>query len=402
MGVATHRVRVAEARRFKHPVHLGIEKHYMIVRARDLPGGVRKDANARDGKGTDLRKQAYQAVQRSLLAEGRTESGVFDLKNKGIVILADSVRKIGDGLYEITISDRQGIVDGGHTYDIITKAQAEGNIPEDQYVDIQIRTGVPGDLITDISAGLNTGVAVKRHSIDNLAGKYEMIKREISGAPYADLIAWRESDKGDYDVRDLICVMEMMNVIDFPNGGGNHPVSAYSSRDSVTRRFSAAVDESPDNSTYHKLLPILKEALVLYDTIRAQFRDVYNDARLGSAGGLDIMEKAGKGRKHSFPFADLPDDEWQLRNGALYPIFAAFRNKVRINPNSGSVEWEGGFRSVLDLWEATKVKLVRETQTATKDINRKPEILGKNRGHWDSLYKTVEIRILRNRNLQGV
>lgn len=401
MGAETHEIRVAEVRRFKHPVYPEIEKHYMIVRACDLPDGMRKDANARDGKGTDLRKQAYRDVQKSLMADNETWPGIFDLKNKGIVILADSVRKVEDDLYEIAISEGQGIVDGGHTYDIITKARTERDIPDDQYVDIQIRTGVPDDMITDISSGLNTGVAVKRHSIDNLADKYKMIKNEISSEPYAGLIAWRESDDGDYDVRDLICVMEMMNVIDFPNGGGSHPVSAYSGRDAVTKKFSAAVDPDKPNSTYHRLLPILKDALVLYDTIRAKFRDIYNDAGLGNAGGLDIIEKARKKSKHSFPFAGLPGAEWQLRKGALYPIFAAFRNKVRINPHTDLVEWDGGFDSVLDLWETTGVELVKETQAAVKDINRKPEILGKNRGHWNNLYKTVEIQILRDRNPPG-
>ncbi|MBF9058771.1 hypothetical protein HKCCSP123_06200 [Rhodobacterales bacterium HKCCSP123] len=397
MGKTTHLFRAAEARRVKHPVFPEIEKHYMTVRAVDMPDGIRKDANARDGEGKDLRKQVYREVQRSLLAD-QSLPGTFDLKNKGIVILADSVKKVGENAYEVTISDGQGIVDGGHTYEIICKAQADENIPEDQYIDVQIRTGVDEDLITEISAGLNTGIAVKHHSIANLDGKYDWIKDEIDGEPYESRIAWRESDDGDYDVRDLICVMEAMNVVDFPNDSGVHPLSAYEGRERVTKRFSDDADRSeldPKLSTYRKFRPILKEALYLYDLIRAEFREVYNREKLGLAGGLDIVEKARKGHKYDFPFAGLPPAEYRLTKGALYPIFAAFRNKVWINPETGLAEWDGGFQSVVDLWRETSVELARQTQAAIKDYGRKPDVLGKSRGHWNNVHKSVEVHMLR-------
>jgi hypothetical protein len=398
MGLTTHRIRVAEVRRVKHPVFPEIEKHYMTVRALDLPDGIRKDANARDGEGQDLRKQVYKEVQKSLLAEG-SMPGIFDLKNKGIVILAETVRKISDDVFEIGIGDGQGIVDGGHTYEIICKAQTESEIPEDQHVEVQVRTGVDKSLITDISAGLNTGIAVKHHSIANLDGKFDWMKEEVFGQPYADTIAWRESDDGDYDVRDLICILEAMNVFDFPNDSGTHPISAYEARERVMRKFSEDHDQHEDeleNSTFGKLRPILREALVLYDRIRHDFRNVYNDADLGNAGALDIVEHAKGKNKYTFPFAGLPASEWRLTKGALYPLFAAFRNKVIVDPATGMAKWDGGFGSVLKLWEDTRVELATQTKAAIKDYGRKPDILGKSRGHWNNLHKTVENRLLRD------
>jgi len=397
MGSTTHQIRVAEVRRVKHPVFPEIEKHYMTVRALDLPGGIRKDANARDGEGQDLRKQVYKEVQKSLLAEN-TMPGIFDLKNKGIVILAESVRKVSDDVYELIIEDGQGIVDGGHTYEIICKAQSESEIPEDQYVEVQVRTGVDKDLITDISAGLNTGIAVKHHSIANLDGKFDWMKEEVSGQVYEDTIAWRESDDGDYDVRDLICILEAMNIFDFPNDSGTHPVSAYEARERVMRKFSEDHDAHEDdlkNSTYWRLRPLLREALVLYDRIRFDFRNVYNEADLGNAGALDIMEHSKGKHKYSFPFSGLPNSEWRLTKGALYPLFASFRNMVSIDPETGMAKWDGGFASVLTLWEAIQVELATQTKAAIKDYGRKPDILGKSRGHWNNVHKTVENRLLR-------
>lgn len=398
MGSTTHKIRVAEIRRVKHPVFPEIEKHHMIVRAADLPDGIRKDANARDGEGKDLRKQVYKEVQRSLLADG-SMSGIFDLKNKGIVILAESVRKVGEDMYELRIDDGQGIVDGGHTYEIICKAQSETEIPEDQFVEVQVRTGVDQSLITEISAGLNTGIAVKNHSIANLDGKFDWMKEEIAGEPYKDMIAWRESDDGDYDVRDLICILEAMNVIDFPNDSGTHPVSAYEARERVMKKYSEDFDKHEDDltgSTYYKLRPLLRDALRLYDRIRHDFREVYNEADLGRAAGLDIVEHAKGKRIYQFPFAELPESEYRLTKGALYPLFAAFRNKVWIDPQFGVAQWEGGFDSVLKLWDIIAVELATQTKAAIKDYGRKPDVLGKSRGHWNNVHKTVENRLLRD------
>jgi len=395
MSATTHRFRAAEARRVKHPVFPEIEKHYMLVRAVDLPEGIRKDANARESTG--LNRRVYKDVQRSLIAD-QGMPGIFDLKNKGIVILAESVKKTGDDLYEVQINDGQGIVDGGHTYEIIINAQVDSTIPDDQYVEVQVRTGVPANLITEISSGLNTGIAVKAHSIANLDGKYEWIKEELVSEKFYKRIAWRESDEGDYDVRDLISVLEAMNVIDFPNDTGTHPIAAYEAVNRVAEKFSADAElneKNPENSTYRRFRPILKDALKLFDVIRRDFRDVYNGQKLGFAGALDIMEKAAKDKTFDFPFSGREPSTYRLTKGALYPLFAAFRNKVRINKQTRLAEWEGGFQSVLDLWKTCQIELVTQTQAAIKDYGRKPDILGKSRGHWNNVHKTVEVYVMR-------
>jgi hypothetical protein len=394
MGFTTHSFRVAETRRVKHPTIPTIDKHFMLVRAKDLPEGIRKDANAREATG--LRRIVYRDVQKSLLSD----TGTFDLKNKGIVILAQSVVKRSEDTYEVKVGDGQGIVDGGHTYEIICDANVDGTTPPDQLVEVQIRTGVPDEMITEISAGLNTGIAVKPHSIANLDGKFDWLKEELQDQPYFSRIAWRESDDGDYDVRDIIAILEAMNVIDFPNDSGQHPISAYEAINRVAKKFSADSDDhkrDPKQSKYRRLGPILKEALQLFDTIRRDFRDVYNQTG-GNAGRLDIVERSAKGKLWDFPFADnLSDNEWRLTKGGLFPIFAAFRNKVVIDPTTDTAEWDGGFTSVLELWARAKTELVEQTKAAIKDYGHKPDLLGKSRGNWNNLHKTLEVYVLREK-----
>lgn len=398
MTATTHKLRVVEARRIKHPYLPNIEKHYFLIRAKEVPNGIRLDANAREAKGLDRR--VYRDVAESLL----TGSGTFDLLNKGIVCLADAVKRIDDNNYEVTLRDGQGIVDGGHTYTIICDAQNDTSLPDDQFVEFQVRTGVSDELITDISKALNTGIQVKDHSIDNLDGKYEWIKEELKDAPYFNRIAWKESDPGDYDVRDIICVLESMNIFDFPNSSASHPIAAYEKWSLPAKKFSDDADANADDVTrskYHRLRPLLKDALALFDRVRHDFRDVYNDAELGSAGKLDIVEEARSNRKFDFPFAGLAPTQYRLTKGALYPIFAAFRNLVEVDPVSGEARWIGGFGNVSALWDKVAPELAKQTKQATKDFGHKPDVLGKSRGHWTNMHQTVELYVLREQLRQS-
>ena len=393
MSKTTHVFRVAEARRFKHPVFEKVEKHYFLVRAIDLPTGVRMDANARDPVG--LNRQVYRDVRESLMGNDAV-LGSFDLMNKGITIIADSIRRIDDETYEITLTDGQGIVDGGHTYQLILEAQSNPDLPTESHVEVQVRTGVHKDLITDISRGLNTGMQVKSHSIANLDGKFDWLKLELEGEKYFDLISWRESDQGEYDVRDMICILEAMNIIDFPNDSGQHPIQAYEKWSVPALKYSKDFDEaeSVTKSKYYRLGGILKEALYLYDVIRYDFRSQWNKIG-GSAGKLKIMEEASGSKVFKFPFSNSPDAKYRLTKGALYPIFAAFRNMVEIDPKTSRTRWKGSFNDVLELWSYAAPELCRTTKAAIEDHGNHPNAIGKNRGHWANNHKTLELMMLR-------
>jgi len=390
MSRTTHRIRVVEARRVKHPVLPSVEKHYFTVNAKDLPGGIRTDANAREPVG--INRQVYRDVRESLLGRAATP-GTFDLMNKGITILADEVRRIDDSTYELVVSDGQGIVDGAHTYRIITENQEDPALPTEQHVEVQVRTGIAENLITDIARGLNTGIQVKAYSLANLDGAFNWVKEELAKEPYAKKIAWREGDEGEYDVREILCMLEALNIYDFPNNSGTHPIQAYEKSSQVVMRFSKDYDDTrttPEKSSYRRLRPLLKGALVLYDHIRHDFRGIHNETG-GKAGRMNIIEESRK--TYDFPFANLAPDKYRLTKGALMPIFAAFRNCV-IDGKEGA-EWASGFDAVLKLWREAGPELVSETFSATREIGNLPDQIGKSRGHWANLHKTLELKKLR-------
>jgi hypothetical protein len=396
MSSTKHVLRVVEARRIQHPIFPKIEKHSFLVTAKNVPPGISLGANARDAK--TFNKRVYQDVKRNLIGEDPATPGYFDLMNKGITIIAEQVKRIDDKNYEVVILPNQGVVDGGHTYKLICSLLNDPRLREEQHVEINVRTGVASDMYAEVSRGLNTGIQVAQHSLDNLAGHYDWLKLEIDDQPYVNLFAWREADDGEYDVRELICVLEAMNILDFPNESGLHPIQAYEKWSVPTQKFSRDAEEHESElskSKYFRLRTILKEALMLYDTIRKDFYEVYNDAELGAAGRLNIVEQARGDQLFRFPFADLPPAKYRLTKGALFPIFAAFRNMVEIDPESGNARWTDDFDQVLGLWKDVAPEVCRVTKTAIQDIGNQPEVLGKNRGHWSNMHKTIELFVLR-------
>jgi hypothetical protein len=68
-----------------------------------------------------------------------------------------------------------------------------------------------------------------------------------SAAGFDHLVAWRESDQGHIDVRDLISTLEALNIFDFPNDSGQHPVTAYEKWSVPAKKFAADFDRHRDS-----------------------------------------------------------------------------------------------------------------------------------------------------------
>jgi len=405
MGISVHRVRAYQMRKISHPVFSDVNKYWLTVAAKNFPAGISTAANARDPIG--LNRRVYKEVRSSL--DGDTaDVGTFDLMNKGITILAQGVKLVDkeEGLFDLFIDDAEGgIVDGAHTAKIIWEANADKTTPEDQYVEVYVRTGIATDMISEIARGLNTGIQVAPQSIYNKAGVFDWLKKTIAKQPYAKKISWNESDDADYDVRDLIGVLEVLNVFDFPNdvNSGKHPISAYEKWSIPLKKFADDYDENqgnPKKSKYYKLRHLLIDGLELYDLIRHDFREMRNEDG-GRAGKMKIVEDASERRgKFEFPFAGIRGGQYRLTKGATFPILAAFRSYVMINSKTGDAEWRGGFERVKGVWKDAGPSLVDETYQLTRDGIRSPDQVGKNRKHWGTLYMRLQVQLLQEQLLE--
>tara|TARA_R110001599_G_scaffold150408_1_gene334409 strand:- start:181 stop:1254 length:1074 start_codon:yes stop_codon:yes gene_type:complete len=348
-----------------------------------------------------MNRQVYKDVKASL--EGKEAlPGSFDLLNLGITIIAEDVQVVDKRTFDVLIDDDYGIANGGHTTSLIYECQDEDSIAEGQHVEVKIITGLDGGdnhtLRVDIARGQNTGISVQPRSIFELDGAFESIKKIIKDESWADEVGFKESDKKEIDIRELISALELMNVTDFPLRDSRHPISAYEKWSTPLKKFGDDFEEnrnSPDKRKYAAFEPLLLETLTLYDHIRRDFLRVYNETIGGRAGNLRIVEKAppNKGR-FQFQYAKLDDHDQRLTKGAAYPILGAFRNFVVLNSETGLAEWQGGFDNVLSSWRKLAPELVAETKQSIRDIGNAPDSLGKNRNHWANLFKTVKLHVM--------
>jgi hypothetical protein len=379
------------ARRIPDPTIANAERHVMFVRVLDVPDGLPKDPNPRAQK---IDRLIYKEVGKHLLNEEGTPN-TFHLKNKGITLIAEKVRRDGDEhVYEVTFGPGHGIVDGGHTYEILrTNRESieslnddDGQAAEiDQFVKFEIVTGLTEDLVPEIARGLNTAVQVQEMSLADLRDEFDWIKKTIANEPYADKIAFRENEQRTYDARDVIMLLDLFNIADFPNTGGEYPVRAFSSKAAVLKAY---LDDRRENggAKYEALQPILKDILVLHDTISFEARALHNKANAGKAGKLAFMEGRERG-KFQFPFIG-EEGSHRLLRGALFPMLGAFRWMVE-EGDDGKVRWIGDFDDVLALWREIGGELMKATQATSIELARNPNQVGKSRNHWANLHSTV-------------
>ncbi len=365
---------------FQNTSH-AIERHVFHLWVTDLPSGL---ALARGMKPPRTRWDVYRDVQASLVDKNCTP-GIFHLKSRGITLVAREVRKIDEDDFEVDVLPGQGIVDGGHIYRLIIEAQQNPDVrlPKNQFVKVEILTRVPEEWLGEICAGLNTPIAGYSDSLLPLQDALAWIKDELRGETYFKSIAWSESERGIYDVRDILDLLTCFNTTFYPNAGGTHPVVAYENRSVVIASFEQDYRQSA-GAAFKKLRPLLKDILVLHDIVRLEFPKLME--RKGPAMP-DLVERATK-KPHEFPFLNARSTE-QLARGALLPVVAAFRWVVEDDPTTGLSRWRGGFASVLERWRTSGDRLVGHTVEKCRELGGGADAIGRSQTHWGGLHKEI-------------
>ena len=147
----TMKVRENTFRKLEDPFENGAAKKYVFyVKVDDVAEGIPMATNPRDQK---LTSGVATAIKESLLSN----DGYFHLKNRGIVLSAESVHynnkeKIATIIFSDELS--HGNIDGGHTYKIVCEHKGE-NL--EQYVQFEVMTGVE-DIIENLAEARNTSV----------------------------------------------------------------------------------------------------------------------------------------------------------------------------------------------------------------------------------------------------
>jgi hypothetical protein len=367
----------------------GTQRYVLFVPIEEVPEGISTDPTPR-GSGT--RWDVVKTVRASLLDEDCTP-GTFHLKNRGITMVAREVQKHDDREYEVILGKGHGIVDGRHTYQAILETLRDPSltVPRKQYVRFEIITGVPENWVDEMARGLNASMQFQDQLLEKLQDAVAWIKDELAGQAFSKDIAWSETQRGAYDVGDLLCLLTCFNVDLYPNEGANHPVVAYENKAVVLKTFEQEYKENGGRA-YKRLQPILRDILILHDTIRKQFAEL---ARRDGHGKSGVLERSPDA-PFQFPFTQSTAAERAAR-GALYPVLAAFRWMVQFDPESGELGWNGGFSNVLHRWGQVGPGLVTQSVEKLEELGSSADAVGRSKAHWAALHREVAFLDLMNR-----
>jgi hypothetical protein len=365
---------------FSNSTH-GTERHIFFVRVHDLPAGLSLDPSPRALK---TRWDIYKEVQASLLDQDCTP-GTFHLKNRGITIVARHVEKIDENEYQIELGEGHGVVDGAHTYRLILETRQDPHIelPRQQFVRIEVVTKVPQAWIPEIAGALNTSIQGQRNSLAHLQDALQWMKDELQNEKYCRSIAWSEHERGIHDVRDVLSILTCFNTSLYPNAGTHHPVVAYDNKSVVISTFE---EEFRNNGgrAFMRLKPILKDILVLHDTIQLEFPKFCRELGLRAP---EIIETSSK-RPFEFPFIQTKATE-RLARGALYPVLAAFRWFVDDDKANAGVSWRGGFDAIVSRWRTAAERLATQSVERVREVGGSADALGRSPSHWSMLHKEL-------------
>ena len=364
--------------------------YYLLVNMKDLPEKIPLDVNPRVPKmGTNVAKRLLNAV-----VEPEND---FYINNRGIVISAKSL-VFNSSNSEVTIDignqdgddendDRYnyGILDGGHTYTAIMEKRDE--IPEDivKYVRVEVITNVVN--ITRLSDARNTSVQVSDIALFNLEDSFDDIRDAVKNEPYADKIAYKDNDRKQINISELLRLMYAFDIVKYPDDNAA-PIQSYSGKAQVFKRYKDAFDTAFYKSLT-KQLPLLVD---LYDLIERELCLKYNDykKKLGVAtprfGNVKGVENIEKGTKTNFLNNET---SYSISSGYIYPIFGAFRALLKFDENSEEVSW---LFNPLEMWDEVGTTIAQNTFESSNN----PQLAGKDKQLWLSNYRIVETQSLRN------
>ncbi len=374
---------------FSDPVTTGAQRRYIFYTpVLGLPTGIPLDPNPR---AQDLNKLVWREIRKHLLnEEGVGTPNTFHLKNKGITIVASEVR-ISDGKADIVFEPGEGIVDGGHTYQLLLQAQQElldlvdgksNKRRPKQYVKFDVLTGLRPSLWPEVSKGLNTSIQVQDYSLKNMEGKFDWLKELLATQTYRDDIAYRENEKKAYTVVDILAILDLFNARAFPNEGFDHPKRAYSGKKKVLKSYTLKPQQ------WESMRQLIPQILWFHDHVSMTAREIYNANNRGARGGKLVFIEQAKAGNQRFYFAGA-EGENSIMRSALFPILAAFRTQVEYNTRTDEYYWVDGFDSVKSLWSSTCSDLIKLTRKLSEELGRDVSYIGRSTSHWSNLHSLV-------------
>ena len=369
------------------------QMYFAICDVKEIPEDIPMATNPRN---QSMNNGVAKKIKASLL---NTSEPNFYLLNRGMVISVDSVHYDNNsGKLSITFSDEEvhGDVDGGHTYKAILEKRKELE-PGQQFVKLEILTGVE-DIFQALAAARNTSTQVQDKSIAELEHRFDLIKDIIKSEPFNNNVYFRENDKGDIDVADIISILTLFNLEKYPDIN-SFPVIAYSGRKKCIDYYIDAhknSEENPVANPYYRMRNIMIDIFKLYDMLEVNIGAYYKQknatGRYGSIKGVSVPKTDTKSKPKYFKSKYYSSEmEYLSPTGFLYPILGAFR--ALIKDDGVEYSWKC---DPFKIMEKVGPDLVDTTVERSRTLGNNAQAVGKDVGNWKTLYMTIALEMLNN------
>jgi hypothetical protein len=412
------------------------QKWVLVVSARDLPRDLPLDANARVPN--VIKNPTCREMRETLL----TRPEMFQILNGGVVCTATAVaiRQEGNEQWVDVAFDQdqlQGVVNGGHTYGTLLHVvhdhpvYAEGMalkavlakkdkaaedpdlaplLEEDEKLAdriakareramVQLELVAPvsdPDLLHDIARARNLSQSVDQTALQNLAGKYELMKKVLGEAPapfgqtFVDRVVWKTNQEvpegsPEVPVKTLIHLLALMNTRLYkPNVKVANEVYARSGV--VVREFGEA--EGEDSAFYDKLAYLLPEFIKLYDHIYGMLPET--QPSFPWADGKPPAADRPR-RRTAFVTPLLSRTCSSKVSGAfVWPVFSAFR-LLLAEDGAGQLRFS---TDPIALFEEKKAELSATIQNTFENQGRLVQQVGKLTDAWIRLESQIQMEVM--------
>lgn len=365
----------------------GYREYFAVLEVKHLPDlSAWRRINVRDPRLTG-------AVPKAIRESVKDNPELFVFMNRGIVLSVDSV-SFDNKTSAVTLTLRDpnihGLLDGGHTYNILLEER--DGLEHPQHVRLEILSGFERDEIPGLVDARNTSNQVRDQSLMNLSGEFDKLKKALAGHRYANMIAYKEyqvDEDGNpkpIDVREVIAILTVFDRDHFSDRV--HPINAYRSKATCLQHFAA------NKGSYEKIYPLANDILELYDYIQLYLPDLYNRVRAkrgdvtgGKFGRLTGVTTYDGKRRTQLLFIGK-ESKYGVPAGFVYPMLGAFR--ALLDEKKGRYVWAKGF-DAFKLLQGDMGETLADTIGNFALDARNPSKTGKSPLVWQACYQVGQV-----------
>lgn len=346
-----------------------VKEYYGYIKCKDLAEADELPDNPNPRKPI-ADKASYKEMVTALTDEQETPD-LFMFAALGIHIFAtDAV--VEDNSITLTLSNKDGVVNGGHLYGAIR--ENSNSIPEDRLVRVFIMTGVTDESTRlNISIGLNNSLQVSDESLLNHKGEFEWIKKGFKNTPYEDSIVYFQGDEGTIKVRDILSTVYSL----IPDGSEltTKPINkvwAYGGKNKIVARYEESKAE------YKKFESSLKAIYKFKDYVQETSYPMWCEATGETIDDTPfIFSKWSNNKNQTLFIEDDKEMEYVLQQAVLVPVLASFRTMI-------AMEKKFDFHKAKTVWDNIGVKLMQKGVRVARQFDQLRPV-----GYWQPMWSEM-------------